>query len=68
MTLAQEWLAPPDVTIIAARVLDPYILLQFSNDKLFLLLGVLHLGEKKLVEVENATFNDVSRDFSISVK
>jgi len=57
-TLSQEWLPPPDVTIVSCRVLDPYIILEFSNQKLFLLLAVVHQGEMKLVEVDNANFND----------
>jgi cleavage and polyadenylation specificity factor subunit 1 len=57
-TLSQEWLPPPEVTIVSCRVLDPYIILEFSNQKLFILLAVVYQGEMKLVDVDNANFND----------
>jgi cleavage and polyadenylation specificity factor subunit 1 len=61
-TLSQEWFPPADVgTIVSCRVLDPYIILECSNQKLLPLLAVVSSqGEMKLVPFgENATdFND----------
>jgi cleavage and polyadenylation specificity factor subunit 1 len=62
-TTSQEYVPPPDFgTIVSCRVLDPYIILEGSSQKLFPLLGVVSSqGEMKLIPFEEnavVNFND----------
>lgn len=60
VTKTHEWQIPLDDTVIAsAHIRDPYILLQFDNNSMFLLQVVVGINEISLKEIPNADFGEV---------
>jgi len=59
VTKTHEWQIPLDDTVIAsAHIRDPYILLQFDNNSMFLLQVVVGINEISLKEIPNADFGE----------